>query len=170
RLEALELSLRRKDGAEALREAGAGEHEIIGAVAELVTVTGGHEAAIAAALDQAGSALAVGSVAGAARAVRQLRADDAGRATRVVGPTARTGGHSAWPELPEGAVWAREVIEADAAVRPAVEQLLDRVAVVADADAALALVTQVREVTAVTAEGDVFGPGLVRGGSNAAPS
>ena len=170
RLEALELSLRRKDGAEALREAGAGEHEIIGAVAELVTVTGGHEAAIAAALDQAGSALAVGSVAGAAKAVRQLRADDAGRATLVVAPTARTSEHPAWPTLPEGAVWAREVVEADAAVRPAVEQLLDRVAVVADADAALALVAEAGEVTAVTAEGDVFGPGLVRGGSNAAPS
>ena len=41
RLEALELSLRRKDGVEALREAASGEHEIIGSVAELVTVRGG---------------------------------------------------------------------------------------------------------------------------------
>jgi chromosome segregation protein len=51
-----------------------------------------------------------------------------------------------------------------------VEQLLDRVALVTDADQAVALVGRGAGVTAVTADGDVFAPGFVRGGSSAAPS
>jgi chromosome segregation protein len=55
-------------------------------------------------------------------------------------------------------------------VRPAVEQLLDRVALVADATTAADLVSQGQGVTAVTSDGDVFAPGFVRGGSSHAPS
>ncbi|WP_435203436.1 chromosome segregation protein SMC [Janibacter sp. GS2] len=170
RLEALELSLRRKDGAEALREAAADEHEILGAVAELVAVSGGHEAAIAAALDQAGNALAVGSVAAAARAVDRLRTDDSGRATLVVGATARPGGRDDWPSLPSHAEWALDVVESPSEVKPAVDQVLERVAIVADTTAALSLLAELGELTVVTADGDVYGPGFVRGGSSAAPS
>ena len=170
RLEALELSLRRKDGVEALREAAADEHEILGSVAELVAVTGGHEAAIAAALDQAGNALAVGSVDAAARAVDRLRTDDSGRATLVVGATARPAGRAGWPSLPSHAVWALDVVEAPAEVRPAVEQVLERVAIVPDTTEALALLADAGDLTVVTADGDVYGPGFVRGGSSAAPS
>ncbi|MGO1166766.1 MAG: chromosome segregation protein SMC [Janibacter sp.] len=170
RLEALELSLRRKDGVEALREAAADEHEILGAVAELVAVSGGHEAAIAAALDQAGNALAVGSVDAAARAVERLRTDDSGRATLIVGATARPGGRDEWPSLPSHAVWALDVVEAPAQVKPAVDQVLERVAIVADTAAALALLAELGDLTVVTADGDVYGPGFVRGGSSAAPS
>ena len=170
RLEALELSLRRKDGAEALREVASEDHEILGSVAELVTVSGGHEAAIAAALDQAGNALAVGSVDAAARAVERLRTDDSGRATLVVGATARPGGRDGWPDLPSHAVWARDVVEAPAEVRPAVEQVLERVAIVPGTTEALSLLAETGDLTVVTAEGDVYGPGFVRGGSSAAPS
>ncbi len=170
RLEALELSLRRKDGVEALKEAAADEHEILGSVAELVAVRGGHEAAVAAALDQAGNALAVGSVAAAARAVERLRAEDSGRAHLVVGATARPNGREGWPSLPSHAVWALDVVEAPEAVRPAVEQVLERVAIVPDTAAALALLSQSGELTVVTQDGDVYGPGFVRGGSSAAPS
>ena len=170
RLEALELSLRRKDGLEALREAAADEHEILGPVAELVAVTGGHEAAVAAALDQAGNALAVGSVDAAARAVERLRTDDSGRATLVVGATARPADRAGWPALPSDAVWALDVVEAATDVRPAVEQVLERVAIVPDTPAALGLLAELGDLTVVTAEGDVYGPGFVRGGSSAAPS
>ncbi|MDN5717765.1 MAG: chromosome segregation protein SMC, partial [Janibacter sp.] len=170
RLEALELSLRRKDGVEALREAAEGDHEILGSVAELVTVSGGHEAAVAAALDQAGNALAVGSIAAAARAVERLRTDDSGRATLVVGATARPSDRSTWPDLPDGAVWALDVVESPDGVRPAVEQVLERVVIVSDTPAALALLDEVGDLTAVTQDGDVYGPGFVRGGSSAAPS
>ena len=170
RLEALELSLRRKDGVEALREAASDDHEILGSVAELVTVSGGHEAAIAAALDQAGNGLAVGSVDAAARAVERLRTDDSGQATLVVGATARPEGRDGWPSLPSHAVWALDVVEAPAEVRPAVEQVLERVAIVPETTEALALLAEIGDLTVVTADGDVYGPGFVRGGSSAAPS
>ncbi|WP_277454951.1 chromosome segregation protein SMC [Janibacter sp. DB-40] len=170
RLEALELSLRRKDGVEALKEASADEHEILGSVAELVAVSGGHEAAVAAALDQAGNALAVGSVDAAARAVERLRTDDSGRAHLVVGATARPRGREGWPSLPSHAVWALDVVSAPTEVRPAVEQVLERVAIVADTPDALALLSETGDLTVVTGDGDVYGPGFVRGGSSAAPS
>ncbi|HRA45542.1 MAG TPA: AAA family ATPase, partial [Phycicoccus sp.] len=72
RLEALELSVRRKDGAAALLEAadaGSGDHGISGAVSSLLQVTGGHQAAVAAALGWASEALAVDSAAQAADAI-----------------------------------------------------------------------------------------------------
>ncbi|QGN57842.1 chromosome segregation protein SMC [Nostocoides sp. HKS02] len=170
RLEALELSLSRKDGAATLLAAADAQHGIIGSVASLLQVKGGHEAAIAAALGWAGDALAVESVDHAARALATLRADDAGRAAFLVGQTAASDDPSTWPPLDDSAVWAREVVQAPTTVRPAVEQLLDRVALVPDAEAAAALVSRGDGVTAVTTEGDVFAPGFVRGGSSHAPS
>ncbi|MDU0314582.1 chromosome segregation protein SMC [Phycicoccus sp. M110.8] len=170
RLEALELSLSRKDGAATLLAAADSRHGIVGSVASLLQVRGGHEAAVAAALGWAGDALAVESVDNAAAALQTLRQDDAGRAAFLVGQTAAASDPSSWPALEDGAVWAREVVDAPATVRPAVEQLLDRVALVADAAQATALVSRGQGVTAVTAEGDVFAPGFVRGGSSSAPS
>lgn len=170
RLEALELSLSRKDGAATLLAAGDSRHGIVGSVASLLQVSGGHESAIAAALGWAGDALAVESVEHAARALTTLRDDDAGRASFLVGQTARSSDPGRWPALGSGAVWAREVVEAPDAVRPAVEQLLEMVALVPDAEQAAALAARGDGITAVTAEGDVFAPGWVRGGSSAAPS
>ncbi len=170
RLEALELSLSRKDGAATLLAAGDSRHGIVGSVASLLQVSGGHESAIAAALGWAGDALAVESVEHAARALTTLRDDDAGRAAFLVGQTARSSDPARWPALGSGAVWAREVVEAPDAVRPAVEQLLEMVALVPDAEQAAALAARGDGITAVTAEGDVFAPGWVRGGSSAAPS
>jgi chromosome segregation protein len=186
RLEALELSLRRKDGAATLlaaaeegggadRAAGAdgdspADLGIMGAVASLLTVSGGHEHAIAAALGWASEALAVGSAAQAASAVERLRTEDAGQAGLLVADTAGRVDPASWPTLDGGAVWARDVVEAPAAVRPAVEQLLERVALVPNAAHALALVARGDDITAVTADGDVFGPGYVRGGSSSGQS
>lgn len=83
RLEALQLSIRRKDGAAALLAAveseGAGVRGIIGSVASLLHVTGGHEAAVAAALGWASEALAVEGADSAAAALERLRTNDAGR-------------------------------------------------------------------------------------------
>ncbi len=169
RLEALELSLRRKDGAATLLAAG-DDHGVVGTVASLLHVTGGHEAAVAAALGWASEALAVPSAGHAARAISSLRDDDGGRAALLVGDTATPSDPSAWPALDGSAVWARDVVSAPDDVRPAVEQLLDRVALVPTAAHALALVARREGVTAVTADGDVFGPGWARGGSSAGES
>ncbi|WP_270888588.1 chromosome segregation protein SMC [Pedococcus sp. 5OH_020] len=169
RLEALELSLSRKDAAATLLAAADASHGILGSVASLVQVKGGYEAAVAAALGWAGDALAVQSTDHAARALASLRADEAGRAAFLVGQTARSSDPSSWPALDGSAVWARDVVEAPATVRPAVEQLLERVALVPDPTLAASLAASA-DVTAVTADGDVFAPGFVRGGSSNAPS
>jgi chromosome segregation protein len=170
RLEALELSLRRKDGAATLLAAGDGEHGVIGSVAALVHVSGGHEHAVAAALGWASEALAVGSAEHAVSALASLRARDGGQAGLLVGATAQPADPATWPDLDGDGVWAREVVTAPAEVHPAVEQLLERVAVVPTAEHAIALVARHDGVTAVTAEGDVFGPGWARGGSSAGES
>jgi len=170
RVEALELSLRRKDGAAALLAGQHADHGIAGSVATLLQVDAGHEAAVAAALGWAGDALAVPTQAAAAAALATLRADDAGRAGLLVAETAPPVAPGSWPALPTGARWAREVVHCPASIRPAVERLLDRLALVADAAAATALVARGDGVTAVTADGDAFAPGWARGGSNAAPS
>ncbi len=170
RLEALELSLRRKDGAEALLSASAEDHGILGSLAGLLGVEPGHEAAVAAALGWASDALAVASARGAARAVGALRDDDAGRATLLVGESAAPSDPASWPALDGAGVWAREVVTAPECVRPAVDQLLERVALVPGSDVALAVLDRGLGITAVTADGDVFGPGYVRGGSSSSPS
>ena len=162
------MSLRRKDGAAALLAAGDDTHTIAGSVASLVQVEAGHEVAVAAALGWAGDALAVDTLAGAAAAVDRLRSDDAGRAGLLVAETAGSVERSGWPSLPRGARWAVDVVSCSDRLRPAVDRLLERVALVDSADAVAGLVRD--GVTAVTRDGDVFGPGWVRGGSAAAPS
>ena len=170
RVEALGLSLRRKDGAAALLAASDEDHGIVGTVASLLQVSGGHEGAVAAALGWASEALAVGSADHAARAVERLRQDDQGQATLLVGDTARSSDPSTWPDLDGSGVWARDVVKAPADVLPAVEQLLDRVALVGGPEQALALVARGEGITAVTEDGDVFAPGWVRGGSSSGES
>ncbi|KGN36726.1 chromosome segregation protein SMC [Knoellia subterranea] len=175
RVEALGLSLRRKDGAATLLAAaeadgGTGDHGIVGTVASLLQVKGGHEGAVAAALGWASEALAVGSADHAARAVDRLRRDDQGQATLLVGETAVASDRGSWPDLDGSGVWARDVVSAPADVLPAVEQLLDRVALVSTTEHALALVARGEGITAVTEDGDVFAPGWVRGGSSSGES
>ena len=170
RLEALELSLRRKDGAAALLAAGESAHGLLGSVSALVQIKAEHQAGVAAALGWAADALAVDSAQSAQRAVAALRAQDAGRAGLLVAATASVVDVGSWPTLGDGAVWARDVVTCPHDIRPAVEQLLDRVALVRDAASAADLVALGQGITAVTPGGDVFAPGSVRGGSASAPS
>ncbi|MDQ2782702.1 MAG: AAA family ATPase, partial [Actinomycetota bacterium] len=170
RVEALEMSLSRKDGAAALLGADEQAYRVVGSVAALLQVEAGHEAAVAAALGWAGDALAVDSLDGATTALAALRADDAGRAAMLVSETAARVDRATWPQLPSGARWASDVVSCPDGIRPAVDHLLDRVALVSDVTAASALVRRGDSVTAVTTDGDVLAPGWVRGGSAAAPS
>ena len=170
RLEALELSLRRKDGAASLLSAADGDHAIVGSVAALLHVSGGHEAAVAAALGWASEAVAVPTVEHAARALASLRSEDGGRAGLLVGSTATPTDPGSWPAIDGAAIWAREVVTAPESLRPAVERLLERVALVPTTEHALSLVSTEPGVTAVTADGDVFGPGWARGGGTAGES
>jgi chromosome segregation protein len=172
RREALELGLRRKDGAGALLAAGDRLPGVLGSVAALLAVEPGYENAVAAALGLAGDAVAVESAGTGLDALRLLKAEDAGQASALVAgpPTAPVLTDAAGPAPAAGARWARALVQAPAALGPTLDRLLDGVAVVPDLDAAAELVAARPALTAVTLEGDVVGAGLVRGGSASAPS
>ncbi|MFI5588875.1 chromosome segregation protein SMC [Amycolatopsis sp. NPDC051758] len=165
RVEALSMGLRRKDGAGALLGASHELPGLLGSVAALLTVEPGHEVALAAALGPVADAIAVTGGEDALRALKYLKDTDSGRAGILLGGPESTVDTYSWPSLPEGARWAREVVTAPAQLRPAVEQALDKLALVRDLDSARHLVAVHPDVRAVTAEGDVFGARWAIGGS-----
>jgi chromosome segregation protein len=168
--QALELSLSRKDGAGTLLEPGVVGSGVVGALAGLLDVEHGYEPALAAALGWAADAVVVDSMDAAARGLAALRERDAGRAAMLVAEAGHAGSQGARPDLPDGARWAADLVTCPEDIRPAVRRLLDGVAVVEGDAAALELTARHTGVTAVTVAGDVFAPGLVRGGSASAPS
>ncbi|WP_327697932.1 AAA family ATPase [Streptomyces sp. NBC_00459] len=84
RHEALALGLRRKDGTGALLAAQDRLTGLLGPAAELLTVTPGHEVAVAAAFGAAANAIAMTTPASAAAAIRLLRKQDGGRASLLL--------------------------------------------------------------------------------------
>ena len=174
RRDALALGLTRKDGAGALLAAGSRLPGVLGSVAALLSVEPGFEAALAAALGAVADAVAVASADDAATALSLLKADDAGRAGLLVGgspnPPERRDTLPELPELPEDGRWAVDAVRCPDALRGAIEHALARVAVVADLDAARALVAAHDDVRAVTPDGDVLGRDFAVGGSASAPS
>ncbi|MDQ2849693.1 MAG: chromosome segregation protein SMC [Actinomycetota bacterium] len=175
RLEALELGLRRGDGAAHLLtwssrsdEADAREHGVRGSVASLVRVQSGHEVAVSAALGWAADAVVVADRDAAAGALRELHAADAGRAGILIERSVDDG----WQlgQSGSGAVWALDVVTAPDALQSVLRELLAGVLIVPDAAAADAVTRDNPEVVAVTAQGDLFTAAFVRGGSAAAPS
>ncbi|MFD9190099.1 AAA family ATPase [Streptomyces phaeochromogenes] len=84
RHEALSLGLRRKDGTGALLVAKDRLTGLLGPAAELLSVTPGHEVAVAAAFGTAADAVAVISPSAAADAIRLLRKQDGGRAALLL--------------------------------------------------------------------------------------
>jgi len=169
RVEALEMSLVRKDGAGALLAAdGVGS---LGSLAALLSIDPGYEDAIAAALGPAADAVAVESLEAAVDALRHLRQEDAGRASLVVGGGTRpSSGAGERATLPDGAAWAARVVTPARSVAAAVELLLEDVVVVEDLAQARALVTSSPQVVAVTKGGDLLRAHGAWGGSATAPS
>jgi chromosome segregation protein len=168
RRDALALGLARKDGGGALLAARDRLPGVLGTVAQVVSVRGGYETAVAAALGTAADAVAVTSLADAAAAIALLKADDAGRVGLLVGGASYDGPD--WPVLAEGTPYAVDVLTAPDALRPALVRLLERTAIVADVAAAAQLVAAHPEVRAVTTDGDVLGVGWSSGGSSTSPS
>ncbi|MDQ0376760.1 chromosome segregation protein SMC [Amycolatopsis thermophila] len=170
RVDALSMGLRRKDGAGALLGASDQLPGLLGSVAALLSVETGYEVALAAALGPVADAVAVQGGEEAIAALKFLKDNDSGRAGVLLGGASYTVDTSSWPSLPDGARWAREVVTAPEALRPAVERALDRMAVVDTLEAARQLVAAHPEVSAVTAEGDVFGSHWAVGGSGRSES
>ncbi len=168
RKEALELGLSRKDGAGALLAATDQVNGLLGSVAALLSVRTGYEAAVAAALGSAADAVAVHDVDAALGAIAHLKDDDLGRAGILLGGAQAEAG--SWPGLPQSAVYAIDVVECPAELRPALARLLHKMVVVEDLAAAKALVREAADVTAVTREGDLLGAHFAAGGSSRQPS
>ena len=169
RKEALELGLNRKDGAGALLAATDSVSGLLGSVAALLSVRSGYEAAVAGALGSAADAVAVHDVDAAVGCHRAPQ----GQRPRSRRHPARRGWTSTTPPgpgLPVGAVYAMDVVECPADLRPALARLLFKVAVVDDLAAARTLVRDAPDVTAVTLDGDLLGAHFAAGGSSSQPS
>ncbi len=172
RLEALQVGLQRKDATGALLAATERVQGLLGSVAALVTVRSGHETAVAAALGAAADAVAVTDVESALGAVALLKDEDLGRAGLLLAGTgvAARDDRTDWPELPEGTVYAVDVVETPGDIAAATRRLLRKIALVPDLPAARRLVEALPDLTAVTAEGDLVSTHYVAGGSSAQPS
>jgi chromosome segregation protein len=143
---------------------------VLGPVAERLTVRAGDEVAVAAALGAMADAVVVSGVAEAAAVLTHLQGTTGGRAGLLV-----TGGlppvpREGWPELPTGAHWALDAVTAPGELGPALARALERVALVPDLDAAVALVRSHLRVRAVTAAGDLVGADWAAGGQADASS
>ncbi len=101
-------------------------------------------------------------------AIDHLKTDDLGRAGILLGGAGVD--DAAWPGLPEGAVYAMDVVECPVDLRPALSRLLFKIAVVEELVAAKELVDELPDVTAVTRDGDLLGAHFASGGSSTAPS
>ncbi|MBZ6083816.1 chromosome segregation protein SMC [Streptomyces olivaceus] len=167
RHETLALGLRRKDGTGAVLAAGDRLTGLLGPVAELLTVTPGHEAALATAFGAAADALAVTSPAAAADAVRLLRKQDAGRAALLL-----AGAPDGAVDEPrgDGPPYAADLVRGPSDLMPAVRRLLRGIVVVDTLEDAEDLVYARPGLTAVTADGDLLGAHFAQGGSAGAPS
>ena len=168
RKETLEMGLAGKDGADTLLRADL--DGMLGSLPALVQVETGYETAVAAAFGRAAGAVAASDPDTAVAALDLLRSENAGRAGIVVAGAGPFLDRSAWPPLPDGARYLVDVVVAPEHLRGSVTALLERTALVTDAEAARDLVTKLPHTCAVTPEGDVFSAELVHGGSAAAPS
>ncbi|WP_043680471.1 chromosome segregation protein SMC [Streptomyces xylophagus] len=184
RHEALALGLRRKDGTGILLGSRDRLTGVLGPAAELLTVTPGHEVALAAAFGAAADAIAVTTPASAADAIRLLRKQDGGRAALLLAggvdhttptteaPYRGAGNGATSHDEPADAQrpFAAELVRAPADLMPAVRRLLHNIVVVETLEDAEELVYAHPELTAVTAEGDLLGAHFAHGGSAGAPS
>ena len=166
RRDALALSLARKDATGALLE-NDDLPGIAGTLADHVRVEPGYETAVAAALGAVADAAVATSVEDAVDALRFVRAEDAGQVRLVVADG--DAADAAPGDAPEGASWARDLVDGDERVRGTLARLLRGVVVVDDLAAARAVVNA-HDVTAVTRDGDVLSRTEVRGGSTGGPS
>ncbi|PPS71403.1 MULTISPECIES: chromosome segregation protein SMC [Streptomyces] len=183
RHEALAMGLRRKDGTGILLAAKDRISGLLGPAAELLTVTSGHEVALAAAFGAAADAIAVTSPASAADAIRLLRKQDGGRATLLLAgdDALRGAGLCGSAAPPRGATshngpadarhtYAADLVRGPSDLMPAVRRLLHGIVVVGTLEDAEDLVYSHPHLTAVTAEGDLLGAHFAHGGSAGAPS
>ena len=156
RVEALQLSL----GADVSSELDAAVAGVAGRVSSILRVEPGWEAAIAAALGPLGDAIVAHDLKTARAAVAWLKASNLGRAALIVRDVTAPREKPA----PAGARWAHDLVRADD-LSGALRHALAGVVVVENMDAAMALVGDHPDLTAVTRSGDIIGSWQARGGA-----
>jgi chromosome segregation protein len=171
RIDALAVGLDRRDGAAWLQKNHGGTG-LFGSVAKMLRVRPGYEAAVAAVLGTAADALAADDFGAARSAVAALKDADGGRAAIVFGdwPEAAVPQRDLGGSLPDGALWALDLVEPSPRLRGAIAAMLARVVVAPDLATALDLVASRPQLSAVTADGDLVGAGWLAGGSDRKPS
>ncbi|MBF4995496.1 chromosome segregation protein SMC [Arthrobacter gandavensis] len=168
RRDALAVGLDRRDGSAALLNAEL--DGVLFPLADLLTVTSGYERAVSAALGPAAESLAVRDREAALRALKALKDDDLGQVNLVLasGPGAGEPAGSR-VALPEGCVYAADLVESAGDAGAAVGALLRCAVVVESLEGAAALLAGHPGLTAVTADGDVLTAFTAAGGSSTAP-
>jgi chromosome segregation protein len=168
RREALAGALARQDGVETVVAARDRLPGVLGPLLPLLSVDPGAEAAVAAALGATADAVVVRSLPDAVEVIDLLKATGAGRVGVLVGNGPAS--TPAWGPLPDGFRYAVDLVDAPAALRPALRRALDRVAVVPTLPDARGLVESRPDLRAVTREGDLLGAHWAAGGSAGAPT
>ena len=153
---------------------------VLGTFAAMLTVEGGAQPAIAAALGAAADAVAVAGLDEAVTILGALRGEGAGGAGLVItdsgdprheaDPGGGRGTATAGIVLPAGARPALELVRAPAAAARAVAGLLGDVVVAADLGQARNLVRANPALRVVTRDGDLLGAHWAQGGAAKAPS
>ena len=174
RVEALHVGLHRQDASAALLAATDQVSGLLGSVAALISVEPGYETAVATAFGSAADAVAVAGLDAALQAFDHLKACDLGRAGMLLGaPEIEDGPEGladTWPELPDSARYAVDVVDVPPELRAAVRRVLRKVVLVEDVNAAHQLVAAVPEIVAVTSDGDVLSTHFAAGGSSTQPT
>jgi chromosome segregation protein len=146
---------------------------IIGPFAEAITIADGAQVAIAAALGAAANAVAVTDLNAAIAVLTVLRESGAGTAGLVIAGhpdvghsvASRSRSRTDRADLPSGARYALDLVQATDELRPAVTQLLGGVVVAASLEQAADLTRATPGLRVVTRDGDVLGAHWAIGGS-----
>ncbi|MGV9341646.1 chromosome segregation protein SMC [Streptomyces sp. NPDC003688] len=168
RHETLALGLRRKDGTGALLSARDRLTGVLGPAAGLLTISPGHETALATAFGTAADAIAVTGPTAAVEAIELLRKQEGGRAALLLAGTPEEGGES--DSVRTRHPYAADLVRGPDELMPAVRRLLRGIVVVGTLEEAEEVVRARPMLTAVTAEGDLLGAHFAQGGSAGAPS
>ncbi|MFZ9309323.1 MAG: chromosome segregation protein SMC [Candidatus Nanopelagicales bacterium] len=169
RIETLEMTLHSTSPEERILALSSEVSGVLGSVAGFLRVQPGFEIAISRALGEAVDAIAVRDVTSAFHAVEHLKRTSAGRATFLIANTNDLGEDLVGRRLPDGAVKASDVIEADSVIRTAIHNLLHSVVITDSIEVAKNIVNERGHATAVTKDGDVLGRKTTSGGSKHAP-
>ena len=164
RLEALQLSLARGDADRVLLDGPA--PGVLGALAEVVHVRPGYEAALTAALGPWTEAVVVDALPAALDALHAVRAADAGRARLLIAGAGASGG-SDDAAASGGPLRLIDLIDAPGTVRDALTALLGDVIVLDDLDVAASVLADGFAGRVVTPTGDLLARTHADGGTEA---